>query len=464
LLPRVSILGERLWLAALGVLPYLLLGVLVFWPDRRAGFSASILAGVWAFMFVSRGPIHAPLLFCAILVAMAWRLPTLPAAILVAISGYFAEVSRFTWMFAPALWATMLEIAGSTPLDSRVPGSAWRRAGLLGSAGVAGAALGIIGARAGSAASMGGTTGASTSQALLWYRLFPNATYGAGILLGLALAAGPLVVGLVLLQAKSWRLTKLRQLAIILPAAAFLAVGLIVSTKIGGGGDLHNLDMFLIGLVFTAALAWKAVGPERLIEVGYSSLSARAILILLVALPAFPPLMTLRPLSFGHDAAWLSVLADVERPLDLGSLPADDVVASSLDQIAAAVKEAQLRGDVLFMDQRQLLTFGSIQHVNLFPAYEKKLMMDQALSGNRTYFRDFYTDLAAHRFSLIVSSPLRTPIQDSEYGFGEENNAWVKWVAKPILCYYEEKDTLNEVKVELLVPRADPMECSTSLP
>jgi hypothetical protein len=206
------------------------------------------------------------------------------------------------------------------------------------------------------------------------------------------------------------------------------------------------------------------VGPQRLIEFAGSSLRARAILIILVALPAYSPLMTLRPLSFGQDATWLSVLADAERPRDLGSLPTADVVRSSLEQISAAVKDAQLRGDVLFMDQRQLLTFGDIQHVDLVPAYEKKLMMDQALSGNQAYFQDFYMDLAAHRFSLIVSSPLRTPIKDSEYGFGEENNAWVKWVAKPILCYYAEEDTLNEVKVELLVPRADPTDCSTSLP
>jgi len=463
-LPHVSILGERLWLAAMGVVPYLLLGILAFWDDARSRFGASILAGVWAFLFLSQGPIHSPLLFCGILVAVARGLPSLTAVVLVAISGYFAEVSRFTWMFAPALWAVMLEIAGSTPIESRIPQAAWRRAGLLGLAGLAGAALGISGGLFRSEASLGSTTAASTDQALLWYRLFPNATYGAGILLGLALAAGPLLVWLVILQAKSWRLSTLRQLAIVLPATAFLGVGLIVSTKIGGGGDLHNLDMFLIGLVFAAALAWKAVALEQIIEVARSSLWARALLLLMVALPAFPALMTLRPLSFGKDAAWLSVLADVERPRDLGSLPTDDVVHSSLEQIAAAVKEAQLRGDVLFMDQRQLLTFGEIQHVELLPAYEKKLMMDQALSGNRAYFQGFYRDLAAQRFALIVSSPLRTPIKDSEYGFGEENNAWVRWVAKPILCYYEEKDTLNEVKVELLAPRAGPTECSTALP
>jgi hypothetical protein len=283
----VSILGERLWLGALGVVPYLLLGILAFWDDTGSRFGASILAGVWVFLFLSQGPIHAPLLFCGILVAMARRLPILPAAVLVAISGYFAEVSRFTWMFAPAIWAAMLEIAASTPIDSRIPRAAWGRSGLLGLAGLAGAAIGIGAGLLRSEASLGSTTAASTSQALLWYRLFPNATYGVGILLGLLLAVGPLLVWLVILQAKSWRLSTLRQLAIGLPAAAFLGVGLIVSTKIGGGGDLHNLDMFLIGLVFAAALAWKAVAPGHIIEVAHASLWARALLPLMAAPPAF---------------------------------------------------------------------------------------------------------------------------------------------------------------------------------
>jgi hypothetical protein len=80
------------------------------------------------------------------------------------------------------------------------------------------------------------------------------------------------------------------------------------------------------------------------------------------------------------------------------------------------------------------------------------------------YFDAFYKDLAAHRFSLIVSDPMRTPIRGSDYGFGEENDAWVKWVTKPVLCYYEERDTLTNVHVELLAPRKVPIDCTGSLP
>jgi hypothetical protein len=241
-------------------------------------------------------------------------------------------------------------------------------------------------------------------------------------------------------------------------------VGLIVSTKIGGGGDLHNMDMFLIALMLSAALAWRAKGAEWMTAIERQTAWMQAVVLLLIVIPAFQPLMALRPLSFAKDADWLAVLADVQKPKDLGSLPSDSAITSNLQELRDAVKKAQSQGEVLFMDQRQLLTFGYIKDVPLVSKYEKKLMMDEALSSNTAYFKPFYTDLAAHRFSLIISDPLRTPIKDSEYGFGEENNAWVKWIAKPVLCYYSEKDTLIDIRVEMLVPRQDSNDCSKILP
>ena len=75
-----------------------------------------------------------------------------------------------------------------------------------------------------------------------------------------------------------------------------------------------------------------------------------------------------------------------------------------------------------------------------------------------------YEDLAARRFSLIVSERLFTPIKDSSCEFGEENNAWVTWVANPILCYYEEKITVKEIGIQLLVPKSGQVNCSDQLP
>jgi len=464
LLPDVSILGARLWLAMVAVIPYLLVGFLTFWPWRGRTSSAWILLSFAAYMFLSQGPIHAPLLICAALVVLAWRLPLLWSVPLVFLSGFFAETSRFTWMFAPAIWIVMLELGGSSTVNGRLEPGAWRRSLILGGAGLLGSAAAYTGLLSVATASVGSSATVSTSQALLWYRLFPNATYGAGILLGLLMVGGPPALVLVLAHSRYWHPTPLQGLLLALSELAFLAVGLVVSTKIGGGGDLHNLDMFLIGMVFIFGIVWRAGQRKMAQVVGREAGWAFALILLIVVLPANGALQALRPLSFADDAAWLSVLADVERPRDLGSLPSAEITASSLNQLREAVALARGQGEVLFMDQRQLLTFGFIGDVKLVPEYEKKRMMDEALSANAAYFTDFYDDLSAGRFSLVISSPLRTPIKDSEYGFGEENNAWVEWVARPMLCYYAEKDTLNDVKVELLVPRTEAVDCASSLP
>jgi hypothetical protein len=125
---------------------------------------------------------------------------------------------------------------------------------------------------------------------------------------------------------------------------------------------------------------------------------------------------------------------------------------------------AKARGEVLFMDQRQLLTFGYVPNVPLISEYEKKRLMNEALSGDAAFFASFYEDLRSARFELIVTEPLFTPIKDEDYVFGEENNAWVTWVSKPVLCYYEAIEWLVEVRVQLLIPRAGEPDCSSALP
>jgi len=79
--------------------------------------------------------------------------------------------------------------------------------------------------------------------------------------------------------------------------------------------------------------------------------------------------------------------------------------------------------------------------------------MDQAMAGNAEYFQGFYQDLAAARFTLIVNEPSNFIIRGSESSFGQENDAYVKWVTVALLCTYEPIYTSPEVGIELLVPR-----------
>lgn len=472
----LTIFQARLWIGLMGIVPYVLLGLCVFYlPAQRReiyfaqagkanfGMSGWILAGLWGFLFLRQGPIHSPLLISAAVVALAWRRPLWLSLPLLAAAGYFASVSRFTWAFAPAMWAGMLWLASAQLDNGRLAARDWGRAIVLGLAGLLGGLLlpQLTGLLAGTGnASVTQVAESVGRQPLLWYRLLPNSTYNLGIIVNLIIAITPLVVVLLFAARQNlWRLNFWQRLAILGVLFAFLVVGLVASTKIGGGGDLHNMDMFLIGLLFCAGMVWEKTDRAWLLDEQFLSLWMRVALIALVALPAYGTLLRLRPLLYANDFNRLKVLADVENPYAdprvLGLLPPRAEVDDALALVREYVADAQSKGEVLFMDQRQLLTFGYVQGVPLVAEYEKKYLMDQAMGETAALtFPAFYRDLANHRFSLIISDPLRLPIKDSDYSFGEENNAWVKWVAAPILCYYEPAVTLEEFRLQLLVPLA----------
>jgi hypothetical protein len=441
ILPFQSIVLSRFWSAFLFTIPYAVLGWIAF-RHKRGLLALWLLAGLWVMIFLGQGPIYTPLVLSAILVAIALRVRWLwLALLLVFLAGFYAQVSRFTWMFAPAMWAGMLALGTNILQDGKIPRREWVRAtALIGVAVLGGYLLPNLLEAAPQASSddvytFSGISDFIGRQALLWYRLLPNATNNLGILLGILLAAGPLVILLIYLRASGrWVLNWLQKLAILLPLLAFLGVGLIVSVKIGGGNNLHNLDMFLIGLVFAASLAWAAGGNRLIANLNQQPQGLRLLVVVLAALPALIPLWEAQPLG----------------------LPPADTTQASLEGILSEVSSASEQGEVLMMDQRQLLTFGQISGLPLVDAYEKKYLMDQALTGDADYFKGFYADLAAARFSLIVTHPINVDIQGSARSFGEENDAWDYWVGRALLCYYEPLVTMKEDKVQLLVPRQNP--------
>ena len=485
LLPGITIWQARLWIALTNIVPYLILGWIAFRLPKKYFFHW-VLAGIWAFTFVRQGPIHPPLLLSAIIVALAWGQSLWIAIPLIIISSYFAEVSRFTWMFAPGMWAGMLELSGVDPQNGILGRKTWTRAVSVGFAGLLGGYLApqlipsamswitsfVAQPESEIIADLGNdVTGpvvnsGISAQQLLWYRLFPNATLEYGILVSLLLAIVPLVAILIYLSAtRRWPLNTWQKLAIVLPLLAFLVVGLIVSVKIGGGGNLHNLDMFIIGLLFATAMVWRNGGHKWIEQAAAASVWVRLMVLLLIIIPGLQPLMSLTPISFSEDMATVMTLADI-LPGDPfpETLPSEQDTMKALDKIRGEVEIAASSGDILFMDQRQLLTFGYIKGVPLIPEYDKKVLINQAMSEDAQYFQSFYHDLASQRFSLIISNPLHMRTQTDTHDFGEENNAWVKWVSTPVLCYYEPLVTLKKVTIQLLVPRRDISACDQALP
>ena len=128
--------------------------------------------------------------------------------------------------------------------------------------------------------------------------------------------------------------------------------------------------MFLVGMVFVTAFAWESGGERTLIKISSTPIWVKLVVLLAIAIPAFYPVIKAKPLS----------------------LPPENKVQEALTIIE---KEARLAvvegGEVLFMDQRQLLTFGSVGDIPLVADYEKKLVMDKAMSQDAEYFEDFYT-------------------------------------------------------------------------
>ena len=130
-----------------------------------------------------------------------------------------------------------------------------------------------------------------------------------------------------------------------------------------------------------------------------------------------------------------------------------EIINKGLRIIIRDVDKAKARGEVLFIDQRQLITFGYVKDVPLIPDYEKKYMMDQAMGSNKQYFDEFNKDLSEHKFVLIVSNIQKTNYQEQKDDSSEENNAYVKWVSVPVLEYYKPYFTSKHLGFQLLIPR-----------
>ncbi len=454
LLPNVSIFVVRLWNVILFSVPYFLLGLFIF-ARKGQKLEHLILLSLWSFLFIRQGPIYAPLVLAAILVVTSRWAPWWLGMILVATASYYMRDSRFTWVFAPAMWAVLITFLEAEPIYAKTDKQRWLRAILLGGAGIVGMLLpqtiddALINFLTGKEAlvaqaveatgtsdnflSVSGISTLISRQPLLWQRLLPNPTYAPGILLGLLIAVGPLIALFIILCKKMLlRFNIWQKLILYGELAAFFVVGLIISVKIGGGGDLHNMDMFLITILITVGLVWHAGGKALILTNKKPSALFLIFLLLVVLLPSLQGVITANRLDIPSKASAIQAVKGIQGVVD-----------------------EKLPGEILFIDQRQLLAFGDIKNVPLVPEYEKKVLMEMAMADDEGYFSPFIEDMNSHRFALIVSEPLYIYYQGSSHegGFGSENDLWVKWVSIPILCNYEPIETDTDLKYQLLVPR-----------
>ncbi len=304
LFPNPSIFFVRLWNVILYIVPYFLFGLLVF-SDRNQKKNLWILISFWVFLFIHQGPIYTPLILVAMLVYTTKYFPTWIGFFVSLIAGLYALYSRQTWMFAPAMWSALIAFLETSPKGIKNETGRWLRAITLGIGGILGGL--VIGnfivflrtklaedpSTVTGTINLGAVNEMVSKQPLLWNRLLPNATNPFGILPALLLAVVPLIILLVLIKRESnLKLNIWQKLLIFGELAAFLIVGIIASVKIGGGDNLHNLDMFLITLLLLASLVWKAGGKEVLENICKISKAIQWLLLFVVLIPASQGMLT----------------------------------------------------------------------------------------------------------------------------------------------------------------------------
>lgn len=437
LIPDSSLLVHRLWQALLWVgMPLLTAWILT----RRIHFRSHWLRWLfilWIFLFLMQGAVFYHLLPAVFLVLVGfdkerpWR-----SFLFVAIASVWAGISRINWVPLSGALAALLYL-----LETRLP----RRRGVLSwqylwqpALYTLGGSLIALGAYALYIANSGvadtSQFGSSFTSELLWGRLWPNNTFVLGILPGILLVSAPIFILLWLrLRQKGASIGLWRGVGIAALLALFFFGGLVVSVKIGGGTNLHNLDAYMVLLlVLGVAFAFGAYVPAASKPVSAFKIS-----------PALLTALLLMPVLF-------AVLSGEPR-----SIPDLQTSTQVLAQIQVLANEAMAQGgEVLFISQRHLLTFHLIRNVPLVHEYEKLFLMEMAISHNDPYLTLFAHDIDTQRFALIVTDPLYNNIIDvSEDTLAPENNAWVRNVGRPILCAYEPALTFSDPAIQLLTPR-----------
>lgn len=449
--PNSPIWFHRLWQVLLWIGTTVTSSWLLARRLRQGGASITPLAALtyvgWSFLFLMQGPVYYNLLVIVMLILWGARPERFGhTLVVVLLASIWAGLSRLNWYPMPGLLATAVYLL-EQPLSMEQPTKSLKNYKDTSRTLYNYYRYPVVWVISGTLAAFlsywfyGYISGipleyfaSPFTSSLLWYRLFPNPTNPAGILPSIILVSVPLWL-IIYSRAKTYhdRYDAFRLSGLLGILVFLFGGGLVVSVKIGGGSNLHNLDAYLVMLWLTGTYSFYPIGLD--IDKRQPRANAKVF-----AWPALliPVILTLSLTAPTHqrnevlDQVDLLVLQDVLSPVD---------------------------GDVLFITERQLITFGEISNLTLIPEYENLFLMEMAMANNEDYFRNFHAALARQQYSYIVSNPLFIVYKGRKFPFGEENDAWVKQVSEQVLCYYEPIMTLNRVNVQVLSPRGE--SCNT---
>jgi len=386
----------------------------------------------WFILFCFQGPIYFQLMLIILIVLLGFNKDKLGFSLVcVAAASLWAGISRVNWFPVAGMLAVTLYVL-EMPYDSKSFWKYWRWPIVV-------VILGMILAF-GSSFVYSAISGQnpeyfimSFRMPLLGYRLLPSKAYGLGIIILTIIAGLPallIVFWRILPQVRQWH--ALRLLALLSIVISLMATGFVVSARIGGGNNIHNLDSFLVILgVITAYVAFNRFIPDKPVDDQIKHLPMPLVLLAFV-IPIVSMLNVLRPISKpDRQQAW----TNIQLVQDLIDLAQEDT------------------GEILFIHQRHLLIFNLIDNVDMVHAYEKVDLMEMAMANNQAYLQEFWDDLQNQRFDLIITEPIYIIIRPSTDLFAEENNAWVAHVSIPLLQSYEIVSEMRKSNMLVLAPK-----------
>lgn len=280
-----------------------------------------------------------------------------------------------------------------------------------------------------------------SSSPFLWGRLFFFPSSPLGLLVPAILLSAP-SIWLIAIWMKRNRSSFhwVRSILVWLMLLLFFLGGLVISAKIGGGNNLHNLDIFFILLAVVSIYS-----VTNSIQTDPAQIYQN---------PRFPSYAILA--SAILFSLWLlySLPGSTKLPNLQKSFDNVKTLQSKINQIKSTNSNP-----ALFIYQTQLLASGLIQDIKPVANYDNVFLIEMAISNYQPVLEKFYDQLEAHTWSVIVMPPLYAKIKDISTGFAEENNAWVEKIIFPMLCSYQSVYVDKVYDYELLVPRGINHQC-----
>lgn len=397
------------------------------------------LIALWMFLFLFMGPVYFHLAIPVIIVLLGFSVQDERRTwVAVLLASVWCGWSRVNWypmpgMIAAVLYLMEVPVTGKNTWRYLLKPALWFVVGIFS----AFAAQRMYIALSGIPSSDLFYT--SLTSDLLWNRLWPNASYFLGILPGALLASLPAWIAMfIVLRARKQDWHPVRLFFILAALFILFVGGIIVSLKIGGGANLHNMDAyFTMLLIVFSYLIFARYRPEH-DETAQPVLIPWFVVVLLLLMPAWAYLQFNLSIRTYNVERTQTALTELQQYVD---------------------KANEQGGEILFITQRHLISMHMLNGVTLVPEYEREDLMEMAMGNNILYLDQFQDDMENQRFALIVVDPLSYRLMPQDRSFAEENNVWVRRVMKHILCNYREEAVFPADEVALYVPQQGERQC-----